>query len=379
MSKTISEQRKISVSELPAEIPDFSALYEPKDSVIKKWIINWIKSAIIKKEIKENDLMPNKADISKHLGVSIGTVQNAIRYVEDEGYLKSKQKLGTMISCATNPINSKNKCTSKRDKAVLAIKKAILQKNYKIGKPIPSTRKMSDFLGISQNTTRLAYEYLCAEGLLESMQMRANDSNWYLKKMPVISAVDIKSIENMSADTLVDKITQSLKYYLHDNFKLGDKIPSHEELAENLKVSIKTINDCIKSLNKEGIVISRRGRYGSILSQNPLNPVYEPLKENSIFAKAQDAAFYSYQKIKTQITDLINNSYNAGEKLPSMLELSAKYDVSTNTIRKALISLEQDGIVTFGRGRFGGTFIIEKPSNSEKQQYQWISINPDYI
>ncbi len=379
MSKTISENRRISVSELPSEIPDFSASFEPKDSLIKKWIINWIKSAISKKEIKENDLIPNKADISHHLGVSIGTVQNAIRYVEDEGYLKSKQKLGTMISNCTNPISQDNKSTSKRDKAVLAIKKAIIQKNYKIGKPIPSTRKMSDFLGISQNTTRLAYEFLCSEGILESMQMRGNDSNWYLKRMPSITSIDIKSIENMSADTLVDKITKSLKYYLHDNFKLGDKIPSHEELAKNLNVSIKTINDCIKSLNKEGIVISRRGRYGSILSQNPLNPVYEPLKENSIFAKAEDAAFYSYQKIKSQITDLINKSYNAGEKLPSMLELSAKFDVSTNTVRKALISLEQDGIVTFGRGRFGGTFVIEKPSNSEKQQYQWISINPDYI
>ena len=44
-----------------------------------------------------------------------------------------------------------------------------------------------------------------------------------------------------------------------------------------------------------------------------------------------------------------------------------------------MLSLEQDGIVTFGRGRFGGTFVIEKPSNTEKQQYQWISINPDFI
>ena len=62
-----------------------------------------------------------------------------------------------------------------------------------------------------------------------------------------------------------------------------------------------------------------------------------------------------------------------------MLELASMYDVSTNTIRKALISLEQEGFVTFGRGRFGGTFIIEKPNEIEEQKYQWLSINPDYI
>lgn len=379
MSNKIEEQRKISINELPVEIPDFSSTFEPKDSIIKKWIINWILSAISKNQIKENDILPHKKDISDHLGVSIGTVQNAIRYVEDEGYLKSKQRLGTMISNFSNPIQDNLKSTSKREKAILAIKKAIIQKEYKIGKPIPSTRKMSEFLGISQNTTRLAYEYLCSIGILESMQMRGNDSNWYLKTIPNISGKEVKQIENMSADTLVFKLTSELKVFLAENFTIGEKIPSHEELASKLNVSIKTIHDCVKQLNREGIVISRRGRYGSVLAQNPLSPAFEPLKESSIFAKAEDAAFYSYQKIESQLVNLINKNYKAGDKLPSIKDLAIKYDVSTNTIRKALLSLEQEGFITFGRGRFGGTFVIEKPETTEKQSYQWLSINPNYI
>jgi DNA-binding GntR family transcriptional regulator len=283
-----------------------------------------------------------------------------------------------MIANSSNPITD-NKSTSKRDKAILAIKKAILQKKCRLNRPVPSTRKMSEFLGISQNTTRLAYEYLCSVGILESMQMRGNDSNWYLKQIPVISDEELKQIDTMEADTLVFKLTNSLKHYLADNYKIGDKIPSHDELAKQLSVSIKTVNDCIKNLNKQGIVITRRGKYGSILAQNPLEPVYEPLKENSIFAKANDAAFYSYEKVKTSIVDLINSQYNAGDKLPTLMDLSARFDVSTNTIRKAMISLEQEGVVTFSRGRFGGTYLLEKPSNIEKQQYQWISINPDFI
>lgn len=379
MTDIINKQRKISISELPHEVPDFSSTYEPKESIIKRWIINWILSSISKKSIKENDILPSKSEISDYLGVSVGTVQNAIRYVEDEGFLKSKQKLGTMISNISNPIKDSIRATSKREKAVFAIKKVILQKGYKIGKPIASTRKMSEYIGISQNTTRLAYEYLCSTGILESLQTRGKDSNWYLKSIPVLNANEIKNLDHMNADTIVVKLIDDLKSYLADNCKIGDKIPSHDNLSKYFNVSIKTIHDSLQQLNKEGIVISRRGKYGTILAQDPMNPAFEPLKENSIFAHAQDAAFYSYQKIESQLIKYINDNFSSGDKLPSMSQLSKMFDVSTNTIRKALISLEQDGIVTFSRGRFGGTFLIEKPNNIDIQKFQWLSINPEYI
>lgn len=379
MSDTKTNQRKINISELPKEIPDFASVYEPKDSVIKKWITDWILSAVKAKTIKENDILPPKSEISDYLGVSAGTVQNAIRYIEDEGLLKSKQKIGTMISNVSNPISSISKSTSKRDKAITAIKKIIIINKYKVGKPVPSTRKMSEYIGISQNTTRLAYEYLCSTGILESLQMRGNDTNWYLKKMPELSSKDIKSADTLEADTLVDKLTEGLKKYLAANFQIGDKIPPHIVLAQQLNVSIKTINDCVKRLNNQGIIITHRGKYGSILAQNPLKPVLEPLKEKSIFAKAKEAEFYYYQKIETKLIEYINQNFNSGDKLPSMTSFSKLYNVSTNTVRKALISLEQKGCITFSRGRFGGTYVMQKPETVQGQQYQWLSINPDYI
>ena len=374
-----SVQKKIEISDLPEQIPDFSSSYEPKDSLIKKWIINWILSAVSNNKIKENDIMPNKADLSKYLGVSVGTVQNAIRYVEDEGLLKSKQKLGTMISNVTNPSVNLVKSTSRRDKAIIAIKKYIIQKDIQLNKNIPSTRKMSEILGISQNTTRLAYEFLCREGILESKQSRGNDSNWLLIKYPQLIALESRTNEIFKADTLVDKLTIELKNYFANKYSIGDKIPSHEFLATELKVSIKTVHDCISKLSNEGILISRRGRYGTILAKNPLETAYEPLKENSIFSKAEDAAFYSYQKVESQIINLISKEYKVGDKLPSMKDLSKKFDVSTNTIRKSLNSLANQGYITFSRGRFGGTFIVEAPVNYEKQTYQWLSINPNFI
>ncbi len=379
MNNNTLEQRQIEISELPKELPDFNSAFEPKDSLIKKWIINWIISAVKKNTIKENDLIPKKSDISAYLGVSVGTVQNAIRYVEDEGFLKSKQKLGTMISSASSPFNSLKKSNSKRDKAVIQIKNYILENNFKIDKPVLSSRRMSEILGISQNTTRLAYEFLCKEGILQSKQIRGNEANWILLKKPVERSFSYKEIDVTYSDTLVTLITDELKQYISQNYNIGDKIPPTDELSQILNVSPKTVHDVIKKLNDDGILISRRGRYGTILARNPYVNEIEPLKESSIFSSAENAALYSYQKIQNQIVNLISNKYDIGDKIPSMQALAKMFDVSTNTIRKALLNLEKQNLIKFGRGRFGGTFIIDKPDVSEKQQYQWISINPNYL
>ena len=376
MTEIISKQRKININELPAEIPDFSSSFEPKDSIIKKWIIDWILSAVSKKSIKENDILPNKADISKHLGVSIGTVQNAIRYVEDEGLLKSKQKIGTMISDNTNVTNS-IKSTSKRDKAVIAIKKTIIQNGMSINKSLPSTRKMSEIIGISQNTIRLAYEYLKTEGIIDSQLSRGNEPNWHLKAIPVLTRDEILHSNNMDSMTIVDKITLSLKQHLSKNYSIGDKIPTHDEISKKLGVSLKTAHDSIQKLIDDGIVISRRGKYGCILARNPLDNNIR--KEDMIFSDSSDAVLYSYQKIEDELIKLIDKEFNSGDKLPSMSELAKKYDVSTNTIRKALKNIAEDGYITFNRGRWGGTIVLEKPNLSENVSYQWLSINPNYL
>lgn len=378
MIQTINEQRKITVDDLPSELPVLNACGEPKESVIKKWLMNWILSAINKKTVKENDILPSKSELSEYLGVSKGTVQNAIRSIEDEGIIASKQKKGTIITGMTNPVNHLIKATSKRTKAVLAIKRVIIQKGYEKGETIPSARKMAEFLNLSQNIARSAYEHLSSTGIIEYKKITLNGSNWILKTVPSFSSEEMSLSVDLFPETLVEKITKSMKKYLASDFKPGDKIPSLDEFSQRLGVSVKTVHDCLKELNKQGIVISRRGKYGSILAQDPMNPVFEPLKENSIFAKAQDAAFYSYQKIETRIINLINNNYNAGDKLPSMSELASMFDVSTNTVRKALINLSQDGLVTFGRGRYGGTFVIEKPDFVKSDTYKWLSVNPDY-
>lgn len=370
------KKRKINISELPKEVPNFDETYEQKQNLVKKWLVNWITSGLSNSSIKENDILPTKAELSEHLGVSLGTVQNAIRSVEDEGYLKSKQRTGTMISNYTNPINTTKKSTSKRDKTVILLKKYIVDNNLTEGNPLPSSRKMAEILNISVNTARLAYEYLELEGILTSISQFGRDAKRIVKSIPKIK-IENSNIESIiTADTLVIKLTEEIRSYILTNYNVGEKIPSHEDLADKFQVSIKTIHDVISNLSQEGILITRRGRYGTILANKQVN---SPNIQDLMFASAEEAITYSYQKIEQELIDLIIDSFKIGDKLPSMLELSLKFDVSTNTIRKALTSLEEQGYVTFQRGRFGGTFVLEKPEADNKESYQWLAISPDYI
>ena len=381
-----SELKRIEISQLPKEIPDFKNSFESKDSIIKKWLTDWITSGIKKGGIQANTLLPKKQDIAYYLGVSVGTVQNAIRSVEDAGFLESKQRIGTIIrdSNSTNPIIKK--AFSKREKVITEIKKYLVDNSINVNDSLPSARSLAAEIGNSTNTIRLALDYLYSQGVIEPKAFRSNESNWILKKVPDFTDEELEIMKSqgevISADTLVDKVEDELKDYIRNNFKIGDRLPAHQELSDILKVSIKTVHDAMKTLIDEGYLLARRGRYGTTVIKvpdiNSTENVLQPLNETSIFASATEAAFYSYQKIENTIKSFISDNYEIGDKLPSMEELSKRFDVSSNTIRKALQNLAKQGIVNFSRGRYGGTFVTDMPETDGEAAFRWLAVSPNY-
>lgn len=374
-----SELKRIEINELPKEIPNFKNSFEPKDSMIKKWLSDWIVSAFKSGKIKENSLLPRKADLAYYLGVSVGTIQNAIRSVEDTGLLESKQRIGTVVRNfeSTNPIVRKS--TSKRERVIAHIKRLIIDSKYKLNQPMPSARQLSALIGYSTNTTRLALEYLCSVGILEAKPFRTNESNWILKRIPELTEEEDNLYKETDiSHTLVAQVENDLKEYIKMNHKVGDRLPAHFELSEILKVSVKTVHDAMKGLIDEGILLARRGRYGTTILKMPGQNLLQPAIETSIFAKAEDAAIYSYQKMENKIKNYIKNNFEIGDKLPSMDALSKEFDVSSNTIRKALQNLSKAGFVHFSRGRYGGTFVTDLPQDEEKQAFRWLAVDPGY-
>ena len=168
-----------------------------------------------------------------------------------------------------------------------------------------------------------------------------------------------------------------MKNFISENYKVGDRLASHEELSKHFNVSMKTIHNAVQLLVKENMLLSRRGSYGTTVINTSANPSFEPRREFSIFAPAKETAFYHYQKIQNKIESIILEHYDIGSKLPSISEFSQILDVSPNIIRRALNNLSDEGIVRFTRGRYGGTYVIDLPEAKE-QTFKWLAVNPQY-
>lgn len=369
----IFKNNKLTVNDLPKQLPDFKNSELPKDRLTEKWLTDWIVNSIKAKRINVGDILPKKNVIAQYLGISVGTVQNAIRYTEDKGYLQSKQRTGTLVAEFSGHTDVIKKQTSKRDVTVFKVKKYIVENG--IDSVMPPASEIAKSINVSTNTVRLAYLNLCDTGYLKYTSGKSGK-----KVLKVVNIPDV-STDNKAqiSKSLVDKTTEDLSNFITKNLKKGDKLHTRAELAKLLEVSIKTVHDAVNILEAKGILLSRRGRYGTVIVKMPEEAeIFQPMKERSIFAKAEDAAFYRWEKIENKIFDMIKTEYEAGMKLPSMEELSEKFDVSTNTIRKALKILSEKGIVDFERGRYGGTFVIDIPESTENSVYEWLAVTHDF-
>ena len=365
-----NDLRKIEINAITKDLPDLKNITESKAITIGKWLGEWIKEDLASGKIQVNNLLPSKAEFAYMLGVSIGTMQNALRYLEDTGLVESKQCIGTLIKSAdTTP--SMRKLTSKRENAIEEIKKYIKSNNIQIGKNLPSSRIIAEHIGCSANTTRLALEYLCSIGILTHKFKNSKETGWVLKNN------EFSTNDESLNETLVAKVQHEIKEYISKKLRVGDKIPAHSEFSKELKVSIKTIHDALQNLIDEGILLPRRGRYGTSVIKMPGDKTVNIGVETSIFAKAQDTAFYYYERTQNQIKKMISENYSIGDRLPSIMALSKALDLSPNTIRKAFKNLAAEGYLTFSRGRYGGTFVIDIPQ-SDSQAFKWLAVNPKY-
>ena len=346
----MTNQRQITLAEMAPHIHNFLP-NENKVAKLTKWLKDWIDKALATGKAKPYDRLPSKADLACHVGVSMGTMQNVYRVAEDEGYIESKQRIGSYIKGGgAKPVIKK--LTSKREIAAELIKKHIAEYGYKTGEKLISTRKLAKLINTTDTTVRVAILQLVSSGILEK-----KNNSFFIKNL-------VYDVENIKAETLVEKIAKSLKKYLDKNYKDGMKLPANSALAEMFSVSIKTMHDAVKLLSKEGVLYTRRGRYGTIIVNN---------KEEKDSVK-----LYDYERIEQKIRAYIQANCAVGDKIPSIRQFSAEYKTSEKTVKKALNNLASDGYLMFSRGRYGGTFVTDIPETL-KEAYKWLALNSEYI
>ena len=369
--------KKISIQETLPVSPDYS--YETKEDIVLNWLLEVRNYLLVNKIADFGDLIPDKKEISNYLNISTGTIQNAIKYAEDLGFFEARQCIGTTIK-DPNQKTGAYKMVSKKDKAFIEIKRFLINEGYEIGEIIPTVFEISGKIKTSTNTIRLALRKLVEDGFLRREK--------YEKRVVLIINSEIKMTEKEKStnpeiknQNLSKILKENIKKFLAANYKTGDKIPTNLEFSKMFNVSIRTINFAIKELNKEKIILSRRGKYGSIyLNEGVKKGEFEksmfmskPKTKNDLEKNYSYKFEYAYENIKK----FILKNYEAGDKIPSMKEFAQKLNVGVSTIKHAISMLVKEGVLYVQKGKYGGLFIVEMPEKEDS--YRWIALNPDIL
>jgi DNA-binding GntR family transcriptional regulator len=349
---------RLKLSHMPTAPKQFDKS-QSKDTQIAQWLMNWIQKGLANERLSSRYMLPLKHELARYLGVSVGTVQNAIRQVEDDGWVESKQRVGTLLRDAKSAGNTHRvrKQTSKREQAMLAVKHFIATQAMEPGTMMPASRELATLLNATPNTIRLAMEALEGEGILESQGNRGKRSNWKVKCAPEADteAVQIASI------TLIDQMERDLKRLISDDFEVNHRLPSHHELALQFNVSIKTIHDAMQRLVEQGIVHAKRGRYGTYVTRLPLHVARDMEAIERLFRPASEhqSLFYAYEQAFEALNSYIVQTHlKSGDKLPTVQELCTVFQQPAGAVRRAIQMLQEAKRLELKRGRYGGAFLI---------------------
>lgn len=375
--------KKILISQIDVKKPDYKTSILSKEKTVLKWLIDYIGSSLKKGSISYGMLLPAKAELASYLGVSIGTVQNAIRQAEDMGYFESKQSVGTAVKNPNSSSTKFEKMLSKKDVAVAELKKYIIDNKIKTGSQLPNVAVLSSIINSHQNTLRLALECLVREGILLRVELKGNKVCWIYQNK--IEQKTQNSKQDNTVTTLIDKTVERIKKYIEDNCVLGERIPSNEDFSKMLNVSIRTVNEATRILNEQSIILSRRGRYGTIYLNDPQKiKRQKEREEKSLFmSRGQKESLkttylYSWEKTLDALKKYIIQNHESGDKIPSMKKLADVLSVSTNTIKKAVTMLCDEGYLITQRGKYGGIFVLEVPQK-EAEAFTWLALNPNVV
>lgn len=367
--------RYLTLDDIKIAKPDFENSNMPKGQIITNWLIEWVKHSLECGIADFGDIIPKKEELAKFLNVSPATIQNSIRSVKNLGFFVSKQSIGTSINDINNN-DIKNIDELKRGGLIQTkIKRIILSENISLNCQIPSIKELSDRTEISKNTIRFVLNDFERLGYLQKKKLKGNKHIWiYIKEF--LLTQEEKTIEIEDDDyTLTKQLVIKIKNYIEKTYKQGEKILPNQAFSNMFDVSIKTVNDAMKILNNKKIILSRRGRYGTIyLGQNEKKEFISLERKKAPLNKYG----YYWQKALHHLKKHIVENYKAGDKIESIRKLASLLNVSPNTIRRALENLTQDGYLISKRGKTGGIFIVELPQ-FDKETYRWLALNIDAI
>ncbi|MFN7310747.1 MAG: GntR family transcriptional regulator, partial [Vampirovibrionales bacterium] len=97
---------------------------------------------------------------------------------------------------------------------------------------------------------------------------------------------------------------------------------------------------------------------GTYVTRLPLHFISMNTVESLFVPAEQHIDLYDYEKAYQALDEKLTASFKSGDQLPNVQELADAIGVTVNSVRRGLKQLQDEGRVTFKRGRFGGAIVV---------------------
>ncbi|MCL2595253.1 MAG: GntR family transcriptional regulator [Promicromonosporaceae bacterium] len=205
---------------------------------------------------------------------------------------------------------------------------------------LPTFAELCSEYGASKKTIRLAQQDLVDRGLIEVSQSR-------LPRIKHQTLAPSERVEPSSGGRLSHSVAAEIKARITSREFRGE-LPHQSDLVAHTGASKTTVAEAIRSLEREGLVQTRKHKPALILANHPALPEPESTFERRL-AKSADLAYVRTTPRKSEpIIDDLARRIRAGEfgnTLPSSHELAPEYGASHATVVEAIQGLEREGLI----------------------------------
>jgi GntR family transcriptional regulator len=187
-----------------------------------------IEDLIAKGEFKPGDQLPSEHDLSKKYGVSRMTLREALRAMEEEGFVAKKQGSGTFV-----------KATSQRIKSILDVNYGVTEMIRNMGfRPGTQEMNVEEVFADSHMVKALSIEEGSRIVIIERVRTADKIPVAYtLDTIPVTILSNIKDIKDLS-ESIYDFLQEKCNIVLSSSMARLFSAKATRKLADKLRVKL---------------------------------------------------------------------------------------------------------------------------------------------
>lgn len=302
-------------------------------------------------EFQKNGRFMTQAETRELYGVSRSTVEKTFKRLQEEGFLTSQRRHGSIVTYDhNNPAHVAKVPLEHPDPAVRELH------TYDFP-PIMLARIL--YVGLCQaNEERLAS---CQRGAQEILRCVERDEN----SSKLIKAWHIHIVEDLQNTFLTNILDHFFTRYLYLNSRWNMTPGNWRRMQERIEEFFQDVLQMLEERDFQRFVPLKKAYYRD-LYQIPNAMLFAKVTDSKRF---QESAQYG-KVLYALLCNIQGKGLKRGDLLPTIAQLSQQYQVSAKTVRRAYGILAEIGLVE-GKQRTG-TRLIANPSDGNIKR--WMEI-----